>query len=58
MFSYPNMLREFKTINGRVSDENGYLSDVTVISRGNNTHVLIELDEDIREKILQKLSRM
>ncbi len=33
---------EFKTINGRVSDENGYLSDVTVISRGNNTQTVTD----------------
>ena len=33
---------EFKTINGRVSDENGYLSDVTVVSRGNNTQTLTD----------------
>ena len=33
---------KFKTINGRVSDENGYLSDVTVISRGNNTQTITD----------------
>jgi len=33
---------EFKTINGRVSDENGYLSDVTVISRGNNIQTVTD----------------
>ena len=33
---------KFKTINGRVSDENGYLSDVTVISRGNNLQTITD----------------
>ena len=37
-----SLTSEFKTINGRVSDENGYLSDVTVISRGNNTQTLTD----------------
>ena len=33
---------KFKTINGRVSDENGYLSDVTVISRDNNLQTITD----------------
>ena len=33
---------KFKTINGRVSDENGYLSDVTVISRDNNLQTVTD----------------
>ena len=37
-----SLTSQFKTINGRVSDENGYLSDVTVISRGNNTQTLTD----------------
>lgn len=37
-----SLTSEFKTINGRVSDENGYLSDVTVISRGNNTQTVTD----------------
>ena len=40
--SNTSVASEFKTINGRVSDENGYLSDVTVISRGNNTQTLTD----------------
>jgi TonB-dependent SusC/RagA subfamily outer membrane receptor len=32
----------FKTVSGRVSDENGYLSDVTVISRDNNTQTVTD----------------
>ena len=40
--SNTSIASEFKTINGRVSDENGYLSDVTVISRGNNTQTLTD----------------
>ena len=32
----------FKTISGRVSDENGYLSDVTVISRDNNLQTITD----------------
>ena len=33
---------KFKTINGRVSDENGYLSDVTVISRDNKLQTITD----------------
>jgi TonB-dependent SusC/RagA subfamily outer membrane receptor len=33
---------KFKTINGKVSDENGYLSDVTVISRDNNLQTITD----------------
>jgi len=33
---------KFKTINGKVSDENGYLSDVTVISRDNNLQTVTD----------------
>ncbi len=33
---------KYKTINGRVSDENGYLSDVTVISRDNNLQTITD----------------
>ncbi len=40
--SNTSVASEFKTINGRVSDENGYLSDVTVVSRGNNTQTLTD----------------
>ena len=40
--SNTSVASEFKTINGRVSYENGYLSDVTVISRGNNTQTLTD----------------
>ena len=35
-------ISEFKTVKGAVSDENGYLSDVTVISRGNNTQTITD----------------
>ena len=35
-------ISEFKTVKGTVSDENGYLSDVTVISRGNNTQTMTD----------------
>lgn len=33
---------EFKTISGRVSDENGYLSDVIVVSRDNNLQTVTD----------------
>ena len=37
--SNTSLSSEFKTINGRVSDENGYISDVTVVSRLSLIHI-------------------